>query len=165
MQDGCILWGSCVVIPPPGCQKVIDKLHAAHPGISRMKSLARSYVWWPGMDEDLETKVKDCRQCQEIQKSPPAVPMQNWEWPAQPWSRLHIDYVGPYQGKMFLVVVDAHSKWMEVSIVNSAMTATTIEKLRTMFATHGLPRTVVSDDGSVFTSSDFEQFMLRNGRL
>ena len=52
---------------------------------------------------------------------------------------------------------------MEVSIVNSATTATTIEKLRAMFATHGLPRTVVSDNGSVFTSSDFEQFMLRNG--
>ena len=64
---------------------------------------------------------------------------------------------------MLLVVVDAHSKWMEVSIVNSATTATTIEKLRAMFAIHGLPRTVVSDNGSVFTSSDFEQFMLRNG--
>ena len=61
---------------------------------------------------------------------------------------------------MLLVVVDAYSKWMEVSIVNSATTATTIEKLKTMFATYGLPRTVVSDNGSVFTSSDFEQFML-----
>ena len=61
------------------------------------------------------------------------------------------------------MVVDAHSKWMEVSIVYSATTATTIEKLRTRFATHGLPRTVVSDNGSVFTSSNFEQFMLRNG--
>ena len=84
VQDGCILWGSLVVIPPPGRQKVIDKLHAAHPGISRMKSLARSSVWWPHIDEDLEAKVKNCRQCQESQKHPPAVPMQNWEWPAQP---------------------------------------------------------------------------------
>ena len=59
MQYGCILWGSRVVIPPPGRPKVIDKLHAAHPGISRMKSLARSFVWWPGIDEDLEAKVKN----------------------------------------------------------------------------------------------------------
>ena len=64
VQDGCILWGSRVVIPPPGHQKVIDKLHAAHPGISRMKSLARSYIWWPGIDEDFEAKVKNCRQYQ-----------------------------------------------------------------------------------------------------
>ena len=69
VQDGCILWGSRVVISPPGRQKIIDELHSAHPGISRMKSLTRSYVWWPGMDEDLETKVKNCRQCQEAQKS------------------------------------------------------------------------------------------------
>ena len=155
--------GTRVVIPPPGRQKVIDELHAAHPGISRMKSLARSYVWWPGIDEDLEAKVKNCRQCQETQKHPPAVPLQNWEWPAQPWSRLHIDYAGPYQGKMILVVVDAHSKWIEANIVNSATTATTIQKLRAMFATHGLPQTVVSDNGSVFTSSDFEEFMQMNG--
>ena len=48
VQDECILWGSRVVIPPPGRPKVIDKLHAGHPGISWMKSLARSYVWWSG---------------------------------------------------------------------------------------------------------------------
>ena len=128
-----------------------------------MKSLACSYVWWPGMDTDLELKVKNCQQCQQNRKSPPAVPMQTWEWPAQPWSRIHIDYAGPFQGKMLLVVVDAHSKWIEVSIVNSATSAITIQKLRSMFATHGLPRVVVSDNGSVFTSSEFQQFMIKNG--
>ena len=64
---------------------------------------------------------------------------------------------------MILVVVDAHSKWIEANIVNSATTTTTIQKLRAMFATHGLPQTVVSDNGSVFTSSDFEEFIQMNG--
>ena len=123
-----------------------------------MKSLARSYVWWPGMDAEHESKVKSCRQCQQ---SPPTVPMQAWEWPAQPWSRIHIEYAGPIQGKMFLVVVDAHSKWIEVSIVNSATSVVTIQKLRSMFSTHGLPRVIVSDNGSVFTSSEFQQFMAK----
>ena len=163
VEDGCILWGSRVVVPPPGRVKVINELHSAHPGISRMKSLARSYVWWPGTDTDLEAKVQNCRQCQETRKLPVAVPMQSWEWPTQPWSRLHIDYAGPFQGKMFLVVVDAHSKWMEVSIVTSAATAVTIQNLKRMFATHGLPRTVVSDNGSVFTSNEFQDFLVKNG--
>ena len=64
---------------------------------------------------------------------------------------------------MILVIVDAHSKWKEASIVNSATTPTTIQKLRTMLATHGLPQAVVSDNGSVLTSCDFEEFMQMNG--
>ena len=82
------------------------------------------------MDADLESKVKNCHQCQQNQKSAPAVPMRSWEWPSQPWSRIHIDYAGPLQGKMFLVAVDAYSKWIEVSIVNSATSISTIQKLR-----------------------------------
>ena len=163
VQDDCILCGSRVLIPPQGRQKVIDELHSGHPGISRMKSLARSYVWWPRMDADLESKVKNCHQCQQNQKSAPAVPMRSWEWPSQPWSRILIDYAGPLQGKMFLVVVDAYSKWIEVSIVNSATSISAIQKQRAMFATHGLPKVVVSDNGSVFTSSEFQQFMTNNG--
>ena len=64
---------------------------------------------------------------------------------------------------MLLVAVDAHSKWIEVSVVNSATSAITIQKLRSMFATHGLPRVVVSDNGSVFTSNEFQEFMTKNG--
>ena len=64
---------------------------------------------------------------------------------------------------MYLIVVDAHSKWMETAIVNSATTAATIEKLRSMFATYGLPEILVSDNGTMFPSLDFENFMNRNG--
>ena len=72
-----------------------------------MKGLARSYVWWPNIDADLEAQVKQCNQCQVNQPSPPAVPMHSWEWPEHPWERIHVDYVGPLLGKMFLIVVDA----------------------------------------------------------
>jgi len=45
VQDDCILWESHIVLPPTGRQRVIDEQHAGHPGISRMKNLAHSYVW------------------------------------------------------------------------------------------------------------------------
>ena len=66
-------------------------------------------------------------------------------------------------GKMFLLIVDAHSKWMEVAVVPSATTQSTIEKLWGMFATHGLPDILVSDNGTAFTSTEFMNFTKRNG--
>ena len=163
LLDGCVLWGTRVVVPPPGRDRILCQLHEGHPGISRMKSLARSFVWWPGLDKALEDKVKACEHCQHSQHLPVMAPIQPWEWPERPWSRLHVDYAGPLRGHMFLVVVDAHSKWMEVRPVKSATSTATISQLRAIFATHGIPELLVSDNGSAFTSSEFEEFMRLNG--
>ncbi|XP_044171937.1 uncharacterized protein K02A2.6-like [Acropora millepora] len=163
VEDGCILWGTRVIVPPQGRSKVLSELHEAHPGESRMKALARSYVWWPGLDQDIVKKVKSCDECQAHQRTPAEAPLHPWEWPGLPWSRLHVDYAGPYKGEMFLIVIDAHSKWLEVHCMKSTTSNATIEKLREIFATHGLPATLVSDNGSNFTSSEFEEFMKRNG--
>ena len=89
--------------------------------------------------------------------------MHPWEWPARPWSCIHIDYAGPFLGKMFLIVVEAHSKWMEVELVPATTSAHTIQKLRAMFGTHGLPELLVSDNGTAFTSAEFQEFLSRNG--
>ena len=152
LQDNCVLWGARVVIPPPGRERILAQLHEGHPGISRMKSLARSFVWWPGLEKALEDKVRCCDQCQRSRHLPAVAPIQPWEWPARLWSRLHVDYAGPLMGHMFLVLVDAHSKWMEVKAVKAATSASTISQLRSIFATHGIPKLLVSDNGSVFTS-------------
>ena len=76
-------------------------LNQAHQGISHMKSLARCYVWWPGVDGDLESCVKTCGPCQVNQKAPPVVPLHPWSRPSKPWQRVHIDYVGPLWVKCF----------------------------------------------------------------
>ena len=79
-----------------------------------------------------------------------------------PWTRLHIDYAGPFMGKMFLVLVDAISKWLEVEMVDRATSASTMEKLRKIFATHGVPKSIVRDNGSVFTSEEMKEFFKKN---
>ena len=84
---------------------MLSELHEAHPGESRMKALARSYVWWPELGQDIVKKVKDCEKCQANQKTPAEAPLHPWEEPGLPWSRLHVDYAGPYKGETFLVVV------------------------------------------------------------
>jgi transposase InsO family protein len=161
--DGCILWGCRVIIPPKGRNIVMSQLHDTHPGVSRMKRLARSYVWWPGMDSEIESKVCGCSTCQLDRPSPAKAPLHPWEWPSRPWSRVHMDHAGPFMGKIYLILIDAHSKWMEVKIVASTSTENTIAKLREIFATHGIPEQLVSDNGSGFTSAEFKQFTEYNG--
>ena len=121
------------------------------------------YVWWPGIGGDLEEKVSSCGDCQRNQKSPPTAPLQPWDWPERPWSRVHADYAGPFLGRMFLVLVDAHSKWIEVLPVTTANSQTTIEKMKAVFATFGLPDLLVTDNGTPFTSAEFQEFLHRNG--
>ena len=67
-----------------------------------MKNIARQVVWWPGIDSDLTKKVQFCEVCQVNQKSPEEAPLNPWEWPKRPWSRIHIDHLGPMEGKMIL---------------------------------------------------------------
>ena len=163
MQDGCIVWGSRVVVPTPGRQRVLQQLHEGHPGMARMKGLARMYMWWPRMDEDVPQVVRNCHECQKNQAAPPQAPLQPWSWPKQPWSRLHLDFAGPMLNHMFLVVVDAHTKWIEVVPMSNSTSFCTIQQLRTLFAQFGIPRTVVTDNGLCFISEEFREFMTRNG--
>ncbi len=163
IQSGCIMWGTRVVMPPVGRALVMDELHETHPGVSRIKALARSFVWWPGMDAELETKVRRCEQCQLHQKMPAKAPLHPWDWPERPWVRVHADYAGPFMGKMFLLLVDAHSKWLEIRETTSATTQNTISEMRSIFATHGLPVHLVTDNGPAFTSEEFGVFLKRNG--
>ena len=164
LQDGCVLWGNRIVVPPQGRQIILRDLHNAHPGIVKMTALARSYVWWPGMDAEIEQMVKMCSICQRTQQATPKVPLKPWSWPDSPWKRIHIDYFGPFLGQMVLVVVDAHTKWIEaIPTGNSCSSATTINKLRCIFSTFGIPEMIVSDNGPAFSSSEFKEFIEKNG--
>lgn len=100
---------------------------------------------------------------QQNRKARPNAPLHLWEWLEQPWSHIHIDYTKPFLGRMFLVIIDAHSKWLEVYPTNATTTQATIERMRQCFAAQGLPQILVSDNGSCFISSEFNQFMTQNG--
>ena len=64
---------------------------------------------------------------------------------------------------MFLIVVDTYSKWLEVKALTAATLTATIEHLHSILATHGLPKAFVTDNGTQFTSAEFETFMKNNG--
>ena len=161
-EEGCLLWGIRVIIPRCFHEQVLTELHAGHPGVVRMKSLARLHVWWPHVDESVAHVVRNCSNCQSTRNRPTAL-LYSWAWPSAPWQRLHIDFAGPFMGKMFLLVIDSNSKWLEVELIPSTTSEATTEKLREMFARYGIPEQLVSDNGPQFTSHEFAEFMKRNG--
>ncbi|XP_030286082.1 uncharacterized protein K02A2.6-like [Sparus aurata] len=162
VEQGCVLWGMRVIVPPALRPKLLHDLHQGHPGMCRMKALARSYMWWPCLDKDIEKTVQECSACQTVRQLPAVAPLHCWKWPTRVWQRIHIDFCEKDK-QYFLVLVDSHSKWLEVVHMTTTTSAKTIEVLRSIFASYGLPEEVVSDNGPQFTSSEFKQFLRSNG--
>ena len=123
-----------------------------------MKSLARKHIWWPNVDRDLEEMVQDCQACQANRQKLPIAPLHPWSWPTGVWQHIHIDFAGPFLGHMFLLVIDSHSKWLEVFVMSSTTSIKTIDTLKSLFARYGLPEQIVSDNGPQFTSDEFKSF-------
>ena len=128
-----------------------------------MKELTRSYIWWPNLDRDLEEVSKSCMDCLAIRTNPPKTDLHSWSWPSKPWHRLHIDYAGPVNGRYFFVLVDAHSKWVEIYNTTGTSTKDTIDCLNHSFSIFGLPVSITSDNGPCFKSSEFSEFLRVRG--
>jgi len=69
--------------------------------------------------------------------------------PQHPWQSVHVDHAH-FGGRLLLVTVDAYSKWLEVHVVSSTSAQHTVDKLRSIFACHGLAATLISDNDSRF---------------
>lgn len=142
---------------------MLEDLHTGHCGVVRMKEIAHSYFWWPGLDADIEEKAGFCPDCQKVRNLPQLAPLHPWDWPEEPWQRVHIDFAGPLESRMFLVVVDAHSKWPEVAVMKGTSSEKTVEALISIFSRFGLPQQLVSDNGPQLVSEEFRKFMEENG--
>lgn len=86
----------------------MEELHQGHRGIEQMKALARSYVWWPGLDEDIASMVKGCTDCQSVHNQPAKAPLHPWVWPTCPWECIHVDFLGPFQVYKVQSIIKVH---------------------------------------------------------
>ena len=84
VEQDCLMWGLRVIIPEKFQEQLLEELHMAHPGIVRMKELARSYIWWPGIDGNIEELVHTCASCQHVKSTPSVAPLMPWIWPSKP---------------------------------------------------------------------------------
>ncbi|GFW22776.1 transposon Tf2-9 polyprotein [Trichonephila clavipes] len=95
IEDGCIMYGQRVCIPRKFRKNVLEELHAGHLGIVKMKAIARSFVYWKNIDNDIEEAAKNCVDCARYKADPPKSKVHYWEYPSMPWERIHVDFAGP----------------------------------------------------------------------
>jgi len=127
------LWGARVVIPKTFQGHILDELHWEHPGMYSMKALARSYVWWPKLDADIESNVRACAICQRVRATPTKLLLHPWIYPKHPFQRVHIDFCEDKK-QHFLILVDSYSKWVEVKPMKITTVDKTLDELRLIFA-------------------------------
>jgi transposase InsO family protein len=124
-----------------------------------MKAIAREHVYWPGLNSEIERLVRLCEACQEAAKKSPKSPLHPWEIPSEVFERIHTDFAGPCSdGSTYLLIVDSYSKWPEVFKMPNMSAAATVICMRSFVHRFGIPKEIVSDNGTQFRSAEFAQF-------
>ena len=161
--NGCLVHGTRVVIPQSLQPQILEILHLGHFGMERMKQLARTAVYWPGIDAAIEMASRRCTSCAEHQNKPPKPPVHPWMLPEKPWSRLHLDHAINFMGRDWLVVTDAYSKYPCIHPTSSTSTRATLDLLEEDFAHFGYPHSLVTDNATTFTSGEFQRWCQERG--
>ena len=162
-ENGCLFYGLRVIIPSTLRNHILKLLHLGHFGMQRMKQLARSTVYWPRIDFDIENLCRKCTSCGQFQNKPDKPSIHPWMMPEKPWSRLHLDHAINFLGRNWLVLVDAYSKYPCIHPTTSTSSKSTTAILEQEFAHFGYPHTLVTDNATTFMSQEFQAWCKQQG--
>jgi len=160
-----------LVVPSAIRQALISEYHDApvsgHHG--REKTLARlsQRFYWKGMDASVRHFVRSCPFCQTFKprvgrkagKLSPIKP------PQHVFDQLGIDHLGPFKetdrgNQHLIVLIDYLSRYVEAEAVPSTDTAAVLRFLKDrIFTRHGVPRIIISDAGTAYSSHNFQDFV------
>ena len=166
---GLIFKGERVVVPENLRSRMVTLAHESHQGIIRTKQRLRAVYWWPGLDAAVETAVKECDACALSDKTaqPRRAPLMPVPLPDAAWDKLGIDFIGPMQGPLqqryAIVMVDYYSKWVEMAFTKEPSSDAVIEFMNVVVSREGLPKQVVTDNGTHFTSQKFTTYLQSMG--
>lgn len=163
IEEGCLMWGHRMIVPESLRAAILKELHSTHMGVVKMKSTARGFIYWPGMDSDIERISQTCHECIAMRNEPPKSALHSWPWPDGPAHRVHLDFAGPVGSHMYIIIIDAYSKWTYVKRVQNITSTKTIKILRDYFSLWGIPITLVTDNGPSLVSEEMEKFLKDNG--
>ena len=157
VQDGLIFKGQRIVIPLSMRPEIKKAIHSSHLGVESCLRRAQECVYWPGMNAELRQFISTCEPCNRYQISNQKETLMNHEIPDRPWERVAVDLM-ELKGQDYLVTVDYFSNYWEVDHLQSTTAKSVIRILKGHFARHGIPSSLISDNGPQFNSSEFSAF-------
>ena len=155
--DGLLLKGQQIVVPSSMRTEMRKSLHQAHQGIEKTKSMARQALFWPTMNAEITDMIQNCDSCQQHRNRQTAEPLMQHDVPDQPWYKVGTDLFN-LLGKTYLMVVDYHSKYFEISTLADTTASTVVQRTKNIFSKHGIPKLVFSDNGPEYSSRVYKQF-------
>ncbi|UYV72148.1 K02A2.6-like, partial [Cordylochernes scorpioides] len=163
VQNGLLMRSCRLVIPVSMKLEILDKLHAGHFGITKTRLRARETVWWPGISEEIAETVRKCSVCiqEAVSKHEPLIPTNFL--PTRPWQKIGMDLF-KFENKWYLVVIDYYSRFPEMIQLDRLTANVVVRSCKSIFARHGVPETVVSDNGTQFGAArEFANFARQYG--
>lgn len=161
-ENGMVLRSNRLVIPPKMRGDILSCLHAAHVGGEKMKARARLCLFWPSMNSDIEETARRCQLCERHKPKNARMPLHSHDMPSLPWEVIGADLCY-HNGNEYLVVVDFYSFFFEIVAVQSSSASKVISAFTNIFATHGFPSRLVTDNGPPFSSQQFQDFISKIG--
>lgn len=156
IADDLIFYGDKLIVPVKLRSDMLKIIHEGHSGIERCKARARECLFWPGIGQEIENYVANCRICEKYSHKNVKEPLLPHPVPDREWEKIGADIL-QYGAKDYLVVIDYYSKWIELCQIADKTASTVITNLKSIFARFGVPDVLVSDN-MPFSSYEFRQF-------
>ena len=159
--DGLLMYGLRIVILSALRQDILEKLHEGHQGITKCRRRAIESVWWPGVSKNIKELIDNCRVCCQTKRVHPE-PLMPSEMPQRPWQKIAVDLM-EFKKSQYLVMIDYYSRYIELSKLESTTSEAVINHMKSILARHGIPETIISDNGPQFASKEFSFFAIEYG--
>ena len=156
-QNGIVFRGTRIIIPTSMRPEMIKRAHRSHLGIQYTQNTAREIMYWPRMTADLQGAVQNCQTCEQAKPAQQKETMMSHPIPKLPWQVLASDCF-EINNTHYLVVVDLYSDYIDFCDLKDMSSNTLITALKPIFATHGTPNVIITDNGTNYASREFTKF-------